>query len=628
MPQDWFDQFAAPTQRQSQAPPNDWFAQFAAQRPADFTMEVKASDGVRDTNHVADFAGEVGHALNPVEWVKGLYGMASDLVGTTKGMGAAHERIFREGQSALGRGDYMTASRKFINYLVPIVGPITDRSADLMAEGKYGAGAGAMVGFGLQSAIPARIPSSVRIAAPRNVNVAERAAVDFGLRADPRMVDAATASGNRFVRGAQKIADESLLGSTVGGRAAQARAEGFTDVGNRLTDRVSPTPVTAEQAGQGVRDAVRTRGNTLNADATAAYDRLRAFEQQQAARIQQVGGVRGPSTSNRPFTDVPLAVDIAATKAAMKPLYDSLRRKQQLVGTLMGDEARALTRLDGLMQAPDMAPLSVADAALSDLKSLARVDEAFKRTSGQGAAAQAVTSLDRAVVNAARQGGRDVFDALMEGRAATVNKYKAIEVFDALRAEPVQVFNQLTANKDSAVSLLRQVQREAPNELPKLGRAYLEGLLQKATAEGGFSRADSIFRDWANLGSETKRLMFQSPALVSDLDNFFLLAKRTAENPNPSGTAFTLTKTGEVTLLINNPAVGIPVTLSGAALSKLLHSPRAVRLMVRGLRIPAGNKAAAATASAELAQIARETGVLAPAAAERQQSGSQQRRQR
>lgn len=570
----------------------------ATARQPDFrTTNARDANGQPVVNHVADFAGEVGHALNPVEWVKGLYGMASDLVGTAKGMGATHERIYREAESAFKRGDYLTAGRKFVNYLTPIVGPIVDRSADLMAEGKYGKGAGAMVGFGAQLAVPAavsRIPG-VRIPmAPRNVNAAERAAVDFGMR-EGIPVDAATATGNTAMRGAEWLADRTLGGSIVGGKARQAQAESFARVGERLADRANPVPVTAEQAGQGVRDAVSARASRLNADATVAYDRLRALEAQR-----------------------PLAVDLAPTKAAMRPTYEALVQENQVVPFVSGSgKGKALVALQKLMDAPDAAPLSIADGALSEIKSMARVDQAFKRTTGQGIAAQAVQNLDRAVVNTARQGGRDVFQALMDGRAATVNKYKAVDLFDALRGEPVQVFNQLTAAKDSAANLIRQVQREAPSELPKVGRAYLEGLIQKATAEGGFGRTAGIFADWQRLGPQAKQAMFRDPALVRELDQFFLLAKKAAENPNASGTTFTASIAAQGALLWTNPAVGVTVQIGGAALAKLLHSPKAVRVLVRGLRIPAGNKAAATAASAELATIARESGVpLAPATVE------------
>lgn len=571
-------------------------------------------------SQLGEMVGEFGHAINPIEMAKGLYGMASNLVGTVQGMGATHERIFHEAKAAYDKGDYPTATRKFVNYLIPIIGPITDKSADQFAQGRWGAGTGTMLGFGAQMAIPgavAEIPSMRVGAVSNSLNAMEQAAVQFGQR-EGIPIDAATATGNRFVRGTQKLADESLLGSGVGGRARKAQAEALTQTGDKLAQQTSPLPVTAEQAGQGVRDAVSSRASTLNADANTAYSRLRALEQQRAQVIARTGGVQAPSTSAQPFTNVPLAVDIAPTKAAMKPLYEQLKREAKLV-PLMGDKAKALTALDRMMQAPDMAPLSIADSALSDLKAMARVDEAFKRSTGQGIAAQAVTSLDKAVVGAAKQGGPQVFKALMDGRAATINKFKTIDVFDALRGEPVQVFNQLTANKDSAVALLRKVQKEAPAEIPKIGRAYLEGLLTKATAEGGFGRTDAIFADWQRLGPQSKQLLFRDPALVKDLDQFFLLAKKMGENPNPSGSALTVFKGGELMTIASNPALGIPISISGATLAKLLHSPRGVRALTQGLKLPAGNRSAARIAAAEVAQAAREQGVsLVPVTAEDQ----------
>jgi len=82
------------------------------------------------------------------------------------------------------------------------------------------------------------------------------------------------------------------------------------------------------------------------------------------------------------------------------------------------------------------------------------------------------------------------------------------------------------------------------------------------------------------------------------------LAKRMADNPNPSGSALTLIKGAEGTTLMANPALGVPLTLSGPALSSLLHSQRAVRLMTRGLSIPTGARASASAVVTELAALA------------------------
>jgi hypothetical protein len=312
-----------------------------------------------------------------------------------------------------------------------------------------------------------------------------------------------------------------------------------------------------------------------------------------------------------------MPVDLRRAKTQLTPLYDRLMREREIVGTLQGEKARVVTALDRLMTAPDDAPLSIVDAALSDLKALARADVPELRSSGQGAAAAAVRSLDADVRNAAAKAGPEALQALEAGRTATKAKYATAEVLDALREEPVGAYRQATAPRDAGVRLLRELQRTAPAELPKVGRAVLEDLLTTATAEGGFNRAQGLQAKWQQLGSQTKLLLYRDPLLIKDLDRFFLLAKKAAENPNPSGTALTMAKGGELTLLWTNPATGAATSLGAAALAKLLHSRRVVGALNRGLLIPIGAKGAATATIAELVAAARDAGVrLAPATAQ------------
>jgi hypothetical protein len=116
--------------------------------------------------------------------------------------------------------------------------------------------------------------------------------------------------------------------------------------------------------------------------------------------------------------------------------------------------------------------------------------------------------------------------------------------------------------------------------------------MTKATAEGGFGRAQGLLADWQRLGPQTKQLLFRDAAHVKDLDNFFLLAKKLAENPNPSGTALTLAKGGELTALVTAPGAGLTYTLGAPLVAKLLLDPRATRLLMQGLRLPVNAKVA------------------------------------
>lgn len=422
---------------------------------------------------------------------------------------------------------------------------------------------------------------------PRNPNMVTRAAVEFAER-EGIPLDAATATGNRFVSGVQKLTDETLGGSLVGGKSRGIQSNALNRVANRLAERTHPTPVLPEQAGTGVQKAVSGVVSAEHQAANTAYSTVRSLD---------------------------MPVDITGAKAGLRPVYDRLMRENSIV-PLQGGKAKALIALDRIMEAPDSAPLSVVDAALSDLKTIARVDMPDLRTPGQGIAAKGVRQLE-AQVRAATIGNPPVQKALSAGRAATRAKYAAADVLDSLNAEPRRIFDQLTAGKDTAINQLRAVQQIAPTEMPKIGRAVIEEAIKKATAEGGFGRSAGLLTDWQRLGPETKRILFGSKQHVNDLDSFFILSKRIADNPNPSGTALTAMKGAELGLWVTNPLAAVSTTSGAAMLSAMLHSPRVARVLVHGLRVPRLSPAAKTSAVAQLVRVAREEGIhMVPAVAE------------
>jgi hypothetical protein len=518
--------------------------------------------------------------LNPATMVTGLYEAVKTPEAfrqTVANLGNAQLAQFGKAYEDLKQGHGWEAAGHTVAGVLPVLGPAAAAVGERIAEtGDIATGVGEGLGLAGSVVVPgaavkvAKTVGSLPIV-PRigSATPAVNDAVQFGLR-EGVPVDVATATDSRFLRGTQRLAEESMLGSGIGAKARAAQADALTATGERLAGRTHPTAVTAEQAGQAVRDAVSGRATRYAAAADAAYGRLRAL-----------------------LAKTPIDVDVAATKQALQPIYEALKREAELVPFISGSQkGRAYVMLDRLMQAPDVAPLSVADAALGELKGLARVDDAFRRTAGQGIAAEAVTNLEQAVRTAARQGGPDVFRALMEGRAATVNKFKTIDVLDQLATEPVGVFNQATWAKDAGIARLRELARVAPQEMAHIGRAWLENALAKATAEGGFGRAQGLLADWQKLGPQTKQLLFRDAAHIKDLDHFFLLAKKLAENPNPSGSALTMFKGGELAGLLSFSGPGAAYTLSMPVLAKLLLSPKTTRFLLQGARLPVGATAA------------------------------------
>jgi hypothetical protein len=293
---------------------------------------------------------------------------------------------------------------------------------------------------------------------------------------------------------------------------------------------------------------------------------------------------------------IALPVDLRTIKPQLQPVLDRLMREKDVTGVLMGDKGRAASALAGILRAPDFAPLSDVDSALGDLKSFARADNPDLRTIGQGVVATAVKQLDALVRSTASNAGPDVQAALEEGRQATRAKYGAAGVLQQLQSgsgEAVAAYRRLTAPNDSAIGQLRDVAQQAPHVLPQIGRAFLDDLMGQATINGSFEKAKTLQTRWEKLGDQTKMLLYRDPAYIKDVDNFFRLAAKMSENPNPSGTA-------RVNNIFNttSAAVGYPI-------AKLLYSKTGVRLLTEGFRIPVQSPAAVANYIARLSAALR-----------------------
>ena len=219
---------------------------------------------------------------------------------------------------------------------------------------------------------------------------------------------------------------------------------------------------------------------------------------------------------------------------------------------------------------------------------------------------KARAKLEEASARETNSRGAEALALLKEGRSATVAKYDAADVLKALRVEPVQAFKQLTWGNDAGIAQLREVAELAPSEMRAIGRAYIDTLLSKATAEGGFSREASMARDWQTLGPETKKILYKNPGLIEDLDNFFTLAKKSSENPNPSGSGLFVTSSGSIAYAFTNPTTGIPMLIGAGALSQLLHSPKAVAALSRGIDPKFSQGAGAIAAAANISKVAKD----------------------
>ncbi len=635
---------------------------------------------------------------------------------------------FRKAWDALKTNRPFDAVTHTIYGLVPGIGPGLDAASEQVRSGDVAGGIGSMVGIGSNLAVPelvARVPRPLQIGPRwRNPNVAEAEAVTAGQAAGVP-VDVATATGNRFVRGVQKLADESLGGSVVAQKAQQATQAAMGKYGEALANTARETSVTAEQAGQAIRDALKAKMEAHSQFANVSYDKLRALEEAPTNRmtvagkpapvdtlsqslhgqmrrivheldasgytpgkqiltgegitadntlgntayVHRTGGAKvfddvkgfmseganptrgvmqnqleaylsggpetpvvkaalevakersigkggntvsipefGPEAMDVPtrleapagrWREMGIPVEMKGVKQALQPIYDQMKRQMPVT---QQQASSGLKAMENILQGDDWAPLSVADRDLSAIKSIARKQG--------GLAKMAVAKFEAAVQAAVKNAEPDVARTLAQGRGATQAKYATESIIDVLPGgkleEPIAVFKAATAPKDAGIEFLRAVKDQVPQSLPQIARAKLEELMAMGP--------DKSFGEWSKLGTQTKSILFPQKGQAQALDRFFLLSKRLAENPNPSGTASLLWKGGELSLLWNAPNVGVPYSLGMTALSKLLHSPTATQALTRSLTLSLNRAtpAAQAAAVASVVKAAREAGVVIP----------------
>ena len=457
---------------------------------------------------------------------------------------------------------------------------------------------------------------------PRSGTVTQQIAANWALRRGAPL-DAAAATHNPLLRGAQEASQTTLGSGAMARRAIEKRNTWYTDTGRSLAAETFDTPQSPETAGQAIADAATAAIRSANRDAAAEYQSLRQRELDPAnIKRLKVGTRKAESStlvteSGDPLvTEEPVHENIALP-VDMRPFKEQFRPQLRAIGrqTRLGQShyAPAQIALEDIVHGPDYVAASTAEKNLGALKqvSMKGTLAGGVKTEAGGLAAASIEQLQSAIdASVKHHAGADALAELQRGRDLTFEKYKAIELVDQFKAEPVRLFQQLTGPRDTSIGFLRQVQELAPQEVPRLGRAWLDGAIDHASEQGGFHHADKLFADWSKLGPETKKILFPEAEHRADLDHFFQSAKDSARIENPSGTAKVAHLTSQGAMLIANPVAGGAYLVAGNLLSRLLYSPRFVRAAIRGFELPArAPKGVAMSAAVRLAEAAKAAGV-------------------
>jgi len=634
------------------------------QQPMQASMSGEAAPGVFSNalEATGKFMRSAGDVVNPAPVLDALSGsgqfrgknplQAVGQVGNS--MLEAQADQLTKARDAWGQGNYTDALRYGMGYLIPMLGPGVNHAGDLIAQGRVAEGLGETAGLGLSVMAPAKMQQaghvSVRPLIRPALNQAEAAAIAFA-DASGIPVDLAMRSGSKWVQHAKTLLQGSMTGGLISRTEQQKQTAAIGSAAQQQADEVYPRPITAQQAGEGVQNAVPERARQMSNEAGHHYGNLREIESRpENLRTVQVGMAKSPeaaleldafakSQTDKPFSkltkeqqaSVYKLAQLSGVQLADQPVMETMavpvdvRNLKELAGGPLEDlkqlyksadpetakmRGQEQAMLQSIVDGPDFKSASIADRDLSAMKAASRLDDGqIVRNEKQGMAARTVQELYDQVERSVAEAGPEALEALQSGREAFKSQKSAEAVANKLLKEPVQVFQQLTYQGDSGVAFLKRVAAEVPSEIPKVGRAFLQGLFEDAMRTGEFTGGKSLTKRWEALGPETKAVLVPNPRQRQDISNLFQLAEMQSRDPNPSGTAKVASLVSQGAALLD-PKTAAFVLIAPPILAKLMYSPKATRLLTQAFKIPIGNRAAATMAfqglMAEIAKVDRD----------------------
>lgn len=568
--------------------------------------------------HVANFAKNFWQDLATSG--QGMVNMVAHPIDTVRNIGAGQDALRLKAEDALKRGDYVEAARHALSYAVPVAGPAIDARGDQAQRGDVSGAMGGATSLGLQLAGPEALARTVPVPAvgapaPRvspdvkqTLNPVERGAVDFLKNRDVPLTPG-TITGNKFVKALQATTQNSPLGATTAADFTRGTEAGIRRVAGDLANDAHPQPVTAESVGEAIPNRLKKNIADRGVERDTAYQdawqgrgepdftETVPVQTRQVAEIGSDGKPTGKLTQQPVMAKVNMPVDVRDIKSQAGPIFEEM---QWMPAADRASNA-GYRAVEKILEGDDFIPAWQAETGLGGLKTMARLaNKSGVRDSAQGIAASIIPDLQNSIDAAVAKTGDTALSGLRRGRETHAKIMEIADLADKLREEPVQTFNQMTWQNDTGVKFLRQIQEQAPEQMPQIGRAFVQQMFDKASREGGFTKTRSLLDRWNDLGPETKKILFPDSELRDNLGKFFKGADMVAQNPNPSGTA-----------LVQAAQSVNPVRWAAGYLgSKLFFTPRGIAMLTEGMQ-PRSAGAAALNAAKVRAMAARETSAAA-----------------
>lgn len=602
---------------------------------------VKTALGTDELERIADLVKQGQHGAAAMQLGNYLFTGPGTRMGRKVVEGSVDQ--FNRGVEDVVQGNWGGAATHAIGQ-VPIVGPMISQPIEQFRGGDVAGGLGTLTGEAASILGPklleGRVASLPIVPRVKSVlNPVQQAAQNW---LESKGVDTSLGmqTGSKPVLNLEGSVQNDIGGASYAlARRAQTRADTL-NLADQMMQQLSPGgPVTRSQAGEGVLNQFKTDIRMRDLEADQAYTNAYRVENDPAnlqsvpKEVETAQGwqtVRDPQTNNPVYEDMPLPVDMFQIQATLKPIAERYAR------TLSDTDARAslgLKTMREIINGPRHKSLSQAEQDLGLLKQAAKTEKGLRelRTESQGLAANSVRLLQQQIngTMANARGGQQGLAELQAGRLATAKKW---DLYDTARKfgkpnieelEPVSVANKLLSGEDLQAGFLRKIQQMAPAEMPKIGRAYLEGLLDRATREGDIGHMQQVLNQWDKLGNQSKQAFFGAAA--PEFDKLFVNLKRLAEEANPSRTGYmqninrmkhavfslgggflgTQGLGGTEGAILGIAAGEAAHVIGNAALARLLYNPKFTSLLRRGIQLQlSGNTAGAGMIGAQLLRLA------------------------
>lgn len=523
---------------------------------------------------------------------------ASGPAGLAQKIGIAQGQLAQEAQAAFAEGDYVRGSRKFVEYLIPFLGPIISKAGDDMAKGEFMKAIGEAIGFSANLLPLRNSPTVANMAGGMAESPMGKTAPGPVLPPPPRgsmlqsevnqpNFSAGQAPPPRWQQGPQQPQGVQMVPGGQRMPEAVSQAPAVPEMTASVAGEVSqwadqnkvPLPAGVRMGNAGVRGLQQ-----WNARASVPAAHVEEGKQAQFASamkdaggrmLQQVAPGITPEAEIGGASGRDILSDLSSKyRSTANDAYDSFRSLEQdpkyKKTVNVQEQARAggdsfPIQMPQSVQLP--VSLKVAKRALAPiLQRLSKQWPEARKAASPGYAAlknivegpdwMSASELDGNLSGlkaiARQQGGiakaavKEVEEALQIALdKADPEVREALQAGrDATRAK-VALENVIKKMRDErqdpyrAITLdeIAALKRETPEALPVLARGWLQVMMNRAfAAPGRFDHAAALYSEWMRTNQKVKYELY-GPERMKAITTFFRTAAEVARLENPSGTA-------------------------------------------------------------------------------------------